>query len=102
MATHGRPPNLVERGLGWLGTRTPFIQYLAKAGKPFKDREGTSMALPKRRWSRARSRLHLTHYKLDRPGYVNCPQCKQAKLPHRVCGNCGYYKGRTVEVKEEA
>jgi large subunit ribosomal protein L32 len=46
--------------------------------------------------------LHLTHYKLDRPGYVNCPQCKQAKLPHRVCGNCGYYKGRTVEVKEEA
>ena len=33
---------------------------------------------------------------------MECPQCKQAKLPHRVCGNCGYYKGRTAEVKEEA
>ena len=25
-----------------------------------------------------------------------CPQCGEVKLPHRVCGNCGYYNGREV------
>jgi len=33
-----------------------------------------------------------------------CPQCKQQKLPHRVCGVCGYYDGRQVieiKVKEK-
>ena len=60
------------------------------------------MALPKRRHSRARGRRRRTHYKLPKISFIECPQCKQVKLPHRVCGNCGYYKGRTVEVKEEA
>lgn len=60
------------------------------------------MGLPKRRISKSRKRLRRTHYKLTGPGLVECPQCRQAKLPHRVCGNCGYYKGRTVEVKEES
>ena len=59
------------------------------------------MALPKRRSSKSRKRLRRTHYKLNAPRTVKCPQCKEAKLPHRVCGNCGYYKGRTAEVKEE-
>jgi large subunit ribosomal protein L32 len=60
------------------------------------------MALPKRRHSNTRGRLRRTHYKLPKTGFSECPQCKQAKLPHRVCGNCGYYGGRTAEVKEEA
>ena len=25
-----------------------------------------------------------------------CPQCGAVKLPHRVCGNCGYYNKREV------
>ncbi|MDP2401322.1 MAG: 50S ribosomal protein L32, partial [Actinomycetota bacterium] len=25
-----------------------------------------------------------------------CPQCNQPKLPHRVCGECGYYNGKEV------
>jgi large subunit ribosomal protein L32 len=29
-----------------------------------------------------------------------CPQCGAAKLPHYVCGNCGYYKGREIIVTE--
>jgi large subunit ribosomal protein L32 len=60
------------------------------------------MALPKRRHSVTRGRKRRTHYKLPKVGLNECPQCKQPKLPHRVCGNCGYYKGRTAEVKEGA
>ncbi|MGH9707234.1 MAG: 50S ribosomal protein L32 [Candidatus Acidiferrales bacterium] len=25
-----------------------------------------------------------------------CPHCHEKKLPHQVCGKCGYYKGREV------
>ena len=60
------------------------------------------MALPKRKISKARKRKRRTHDKLSKPGLVTCPQCRESKLPHRVCGYCGYYKGRTAEVKEEA
>jgi len=34
--------------------------------------------------------------KLALPAKSICPQCGAAKLPHRVCGNCGYYRGRRV------
>ena len=25
-----------------------------------------------------------------------CPQCREIKLPHRICPHCGFYKGREV------
>ena len=35
-------------------------------------------------------------------GTSTCPQCQEAKLPHAVCGNCGYYRGRQARpVPEE-
>ena len=54
------------------------------------------MALPKRRQSKARGRKRRTHWKAKAPQLSTCPQCHQAKLPHRVCPNCGYYRGRPV------
>ena len=51
------------------------------------------MPLPKRRHSRARGRKRRTHYKLSAPTRSVCPQCREAKQPHRVCPHCGYYKG---------
>ena len=30
------------------------------------------------------------------PAISFCPNCKEPKAPHRVCPNCGYYKGREV------
>ncbi|MFH1577558.1 MAG: 50S ribosomal protein L32 [Candidatus Omnitrophota bacterium] len=62
------------------------------------------MALPKRKHSAARGRKRRTHWKLDNPGLVLCSQCKQSKLPHQVCGFCGYYNGKQVieiKVKEK-
>jgi large subunit ribosomal protein L32 len=54
------------------------------------------MALPKRRHSRERGRLRRTHYKIKSPNLSTCPNCHKPKLPHRVCPNCGYYKGKPV------
>ena len=27
---------------------------------------------------------------------IMCPECASKKLPHKVCDNCGMYKGRMV------
>jgi large subunit ribosomal protein L32 len=54
------------------------------------------MAVPFRRTSKTRKRMRRTHFKLTVPGMVACPQCGEMKLAHRVCKNCGYYKGRAV------
>lgn len=54
------------------------------------------MALPKGKVSRARGRNRRAHWKLTLPGIVECPQCHQKMLAHRVCKNCGTYKGVQV------
>lgn len=54
------------------------------------------MALPKRRHSRSRTRLRRSHDALTATGLSICSECGEPKQPHRLCGNCGTYKGRTV------
>ncbi|HEY8436544.1 MAG TPA: 50S ribosomal protein L32 [Haloplasmataceae bacterium] len=54
------------------------------------------MAVPKRRTSKARRDKRRTHYKLEAPGLVQCPNCGEYIKPHRVCPECGHYKGREV------
>jgi large subunit ribosomal protein L32 len=60
------------------------------------------MPLPKRRHSKTRGAKRRTHWKLSVPNIVECPHCHQPKLPHRICPNCGYYKGRQVTEPKEA
>jgi len=60
------------------------------------------MAVPKRRTSKSVKRKRRTHYKLNVPGMVVCPNCGEMKLSHRVCKECGQYDGKTViEVADE-
>jgi len=61
------------------------------------------MAVPKKRTSQARRNQRRAHDAMKRLGLVACPNCGEPHRPHRVCPNCGYYKGRTavtVEVTE--
>ena len=51
-------------------------------------------AVPKRRISRTRRDKRRTHWKAKAPTVVACAHCGQPAMPHRVCGSCGYYRGR--------
>ena len=60
------------------------------------------MANPKRRHSKARRDKRRAHDALRRVGTSLCSNCGEVKLPHRVCGACGYYRDREfIEVKEK-
>ncbi len=58
------------------------------------------MALPKKKTTKAKRDSRRAHWKAKPSTYSECPRCRQAKLPHRVCANCGYYAGRqAIEVQ---
>ncbi|HJB25341.1 MAG TPA: 50S ribosomal protein L32 [Firmicutes bacterium] len=60
------------------------------------------MAVPKRKSSKARRDKRRSNvWKLSMPGFSKCTQCGELKLSHRVCPNCGFYKGKEV-IKKEA
>ncbi|MBZ4687153.1 MAG: ribosomal protein [Clostridiales bacterium] len=55
------------------------------------------MAVPKRRTSKARKNKRRANWKrITKPTFVECPQCHEPKLPHRICPECGYYKDKEV------
>jgi large subunit ribosomal protein L32 len=54
------------------------------------------MAVPKRRTSKSRKGMRRSHHHIDPTQVRYCPRCEQPILPHRVCGNCGHYRGREV------
>ncbi|MBB4933568.1 large subunit ribosomal protein L32 [Lipingzhangella halophila] len=54
------------------------------------------MAVPKRKKSRARTRIRRSQWKASRPVLTNCPRCRDPKLPHVACPTCGTYNNRQV------
>jgi len=54
------------------------------------------MPNPKRRHSSSRRGKRRAHDALPKMTLVRCPNCGAPRLPHRVCGECGYYRGRQV------
>lgn len=61
------------------------------------------MAVPKGKVSRARrDKRRSSHWKLEAPGIVKCPNCGAFVMPHRACKACGQYNGRVVLNVEES
>ena len=60
------------------------------------------MAVPKRKLSKSRKRLRRGHDKAAVIAHQACPRCGSAKLPHRVCSTCGYYRGKKMVEVEDA
>lgn len=56
------------------------------------------MAVPKRKTSKQRKHTRAANWKISATSLVECPQCHEKKLNHRVCKNCGYYDGREIVV----
>ena len=59
------------------------------------------MAVPARRVSKTRKRKRRTHYKISEKGTIKCANCGALIKPHRVCPDCGFYKGKKVLDKED-
>ncbi len=54
------------------------------------------MAVPKRKMSRSNTRSRRAQWKTAAPTLVNCERCRQPKLPHVACPECGTYNRRQV------
>jgi large subunit ribosomal protein L32 len=59
------------------------------------------MPNPTHRHSKARRDKRRAHDALKPPGTSVCPDCGEAKLPHRACKHCGSYRGRDVIAVEK-
>ncbi|MBE0481016.1 MAG: 50S ribosomal protein L32 [Dehalococcoidia bacterium] len=59
------------------------------------------MAVPKRKYPKARQGKRRSHLRLEVPSLVPCSQCHNPKPAHQVCPFCGTYRGKQV-IKETA
>jgi large subunit ribosomal protein L32 len=60
------------------------------------------MAHPKRKISKSRRDKRRTHYKASDTTRALCSNCNSPVLYHRVCQECGYYKGKLAVEKAVA
>ena len=54
------------------------------------------MTVPKRRHTKSKRDKRRMHIFLKAPSLSLCPKCGKPILPHTICLNCGYYKGKEV------
>lgn len=59
------------------------------------------MAVPFRKTSKTSKRTRRTHYKISANATTTCSNCGATIRPHRVCKECGSYKGKEVISKNE-
>jgi large subunit ribosomal protein L32 len=52
--------------------------------------------VPKQRKTKSRQANRRMHLFIKNRSLVSCLKCGKPVLPHTVCTNCGYYKGREV------
>ncbi|MEL6170776.1 MAG: 50S ribosomal protein L32 [Pseudomonadota bacterium] len=56
------------------------------------------MAVQQNKVSKSRRNNRRAHDALRAVNANECPNCGELKLPHHVCGACGYYADREVVV----
>jgi large subunit ribosomal protein L32 len=53
------------------------------------------VAVPKRRKSSSkRDKRRAQHDKIAAVNVIECENCGEVTLPHRICAACGHYKGQ--------
>lgn len=54
------------------------------------------------RLTKSQTKERRSHHALEGPRLAKCPDCGELHLRHRVCENCGKYRGRVViDVEKE-
>ena len=48
------------------------------------------------RHTRSHTRNRRSHHALEMPRLSTCPKCSAMHLRHKMCTNCGTYRGREV------
>ena len=59
------------------------------------------MAVQQNRKTPSKRNMRRSHDALKAVTSLECPNCGELKLPHHVCGACGYYKDREVIVARD-
>ncbi|MDZ7700034.1 MAG: 50S ribosomal protein L32 [Deltaproteobacteria bacterium] len=59
------------------------------------------MAVPKKKKSKSKRNTRRAHDAVKLAHTTTCPQCHEPVLPHRVCPECGSYRGKTIVTSEE-
>jgi ribosomal protein L32 len=77
--------------------RAPEARFASSCPSPPSARLPRSMAVPKRKTSKARRDQRRAQHKIDPPRVSTCPQCGSPKRSHHICPTCGTYKGREIE-----
>ncbi len=54
------------------------------------------MAVPKQHKTKSRRNQRRMHIYLKTQTLSSCSKCGKAILPHIICFNCGYYKGKEI------
>jgi large subunit ribosomal protein L32 len=54
------------------------------------------MAVPQVRTSKRKRNMRRSHHALKAAPLVTCSNCSALIAPHRVCPQCGYFKGKEV------
>lgn len=54
------------------------------------------VGLPKKKISSSRRGQRRSHDHIKLPPLMTCPQCREKKITHEVCRNCGTYNGMDI------
>lgn len=52
------------------------------------------MAVPRHSHTRSKTGKHRMHLYIEPALLQSCKKCGKPVLPHTICRNCGFYKGR--------
>jgi len=54
------------------------------------------MGIPTKSRTKGQKKRRASHFALGQKQLTACGHCRKPVLPHTVCINCGYYRGRQV------